>query len=1076
MSLLNRILLAAFFAIPAAFSQDRWVVWLDAPPAAERMVTRAELTTQSGAAARQAVVAQQAGMRQILEAEPVEVIGASQLLVNAIYMVGDAESAARLRRMPGVRGVVRMRRYRRLIDDAATGIVNAPQAWSTLGGESNAGAGRRIGILDSGIDHMHPAFQDPSLTVPAGFPRVNADADRTYTNNKIIVARSYVSQLVLGQFPRLSRPDDISARDRDGHGTAVASIAAGVRVTGPAATITGVAPKAFLGSYKIFGSPGVNDMTFVNVIIRALEDAVTDGMDVVTLSLAAPAAWGAVDRCGNSPCDPLADAIHQMARMNTAIVVAAGNTGDTGFRFPGLGTTESPGTAPDAITVGAITNGNIYLQQIRVEGTAALREIETIFGNGPLRTVTARATYVARIGDDGRACRPLGNGTLSGRIAVIDRGDCARELKVNNAQRAGAVAAIIVQPDGVNELFQMTDLQNTGIPATLIRDRDGDSLKQQLDANANIELTLDPEVRQLDAAPNEIAVFSSQGPTMFSLENNNAVLKPELTAVGTDLYSAAQKYDPNGGGYSPTGYLAVNGTSFSTPMVAGAVALVRQRNPTWTAAQLKSAVTNSANPAVDDFDENGVRFQARVNSTGAGKLDANQALMPSVTADPAMVFFGVAGGGGIVRNLRLTNMSNAPVQLQLQVDQRDPDSNSRVTIDQGTQLSIPPNQTSQISVRLSGLPPAAGSYEGVIRVTGAGSALRIPYEYLVGDGVPFNIYPLGNFFTATPGAVFDEDDNPLLARVTDRYGVPVGNARVRWQMTAGGGSVDVAGEFTDPYGVAFAGVTLGPAIGDQAFRVDVGNISQTISVRTIAQPAIREGGVVDAASGRAGNGLAPGSYISIFGSGLSPVTQVYSTPYLPVSLTGVSVSFDNTAAGISAPGRLHFVSDGQVNVQIPWELRNQTSAEMKVSIGGTSSELFTVRLNEFSPGVFEYDDGASGRRLAAALDETNVVISGSNPVERGRVAQLYVNGLGRVVTAVPSGEPASLTQLNPTVTVPEVRIGGVLAPVQFSGLAPGFVGLYQVNVQVPAGVPTGIQPLVISTGGQTSQTSQIAVR
>jgi uncharacterized protein (TIGR03437 family) len=191
----------------------------------------------------------------------------------------------------------------------------------------------------------------------------------------------------------------------------------------------------------------------------------------------------------------------------------------------------------------------------------------------------------------------------------------------------------------------------------------------------------------------------------------------------------------------------------------------------------------------------------------------------------------------------------------------------------------------------------------------------------------------------------------------------------------------------------------------------------------------------------------------------------------------VSVSFDVPGQRVGAPGRLHYVSPGQVNVQVPWEMRGFTTAQMKVSVSGAvQSNIVTVRLNEFSPGIFEYDDPASGRRLAAALDETNRTVSGSNPVERGRVVQLYLNGLGPVERPVASGEPASTTDLNRTVQLPEVSIGGRPAAVQFSGLAPGFVGLYQVNAVVPADAPAGIQPLVVSIGGVSSQTSQLNIR
>ena len=101
----------------------------------------------------------------------------------------------------------------------------------------------------------------------------------------MIAARSYVASL---SYPdvKYSSPDDISPRDHVGHGTALAMIAAGNTVKAPASpSLTGVAPKAFLGNYKIFGSPGINEFTSTAVLVQALEDAFNDGMDVAVLSL-----------------------------------------------------------------------------------------------------------------------------------------------------------------------------------------------------------------------------------------------------------------------------------------------------------------------------------------------------------------------------------------------------------------------------------------------------------------------------------------------------------------------------------------------------------------------------------------------------------------------------------------------------------------------------------------------------------------------------------------------------------------------------------------------------------------------
>jgi uncharacterized protein (TIGR03437 family) len=117
--------------------------------------------------------------------------------------------------------------------------------------------------------------------------------------------------------------------------------------------------------------------------------------------------------------------------------------------------------------------------------------------------------------------------------------------------------------------------------------------------------------------------------------------------------------------------------------------------------------------------------------------------------------------------------------------------------------------------------------------------------------------------------------------------------------------------------------------------------------------------------------------------------------------------------------------------------------------------VYTVPLATYSPGIFAVTDAVTGAAISAA-----------DPAKRSQFITIWANALGPVGTPQSSGEPASSTELVRTNSEPAVTIGGVTAPVQFSGLAPGFVGLYQVNVTVPSDAPTGTQPLKLSIGSQ----------
>src|SRR5258708_701765 len=134
-----------------------------------------------------------------------------------------------------------------------------------------------------------------------------------------------------------------------------------------------MAPKAWLGNYKIWGSPSVNDAPPEDVWITALNDAVTDGMDVINMSSGGTALTGALDTgaaCGisaNTPCDPLATGFENAAKT-AVVVVAAGNAGSGGYNYPSFNTISSPATAPSVIAVGAPTNSHVMGPSVRVLG------------------------------------------------------------------------------------------------------------------------------------------------------------------------------------------------------------------------------------------------------------------------------------------------------------------------------------------------------------------------------------------------------------------------------------------------------------------------------------------------------------------------------------------------------------------------------------------------------------------------------------------------------------------------------------------------------------------------------------
>jgi uncharacterized protein (TIGR03437 family) len=1021
------LLIFAAFSIQAA-TLSRYALVLNDPPAA----LAGNRTAQEAARLRN--IAAHTPVRNALRARGIAVASESHILLNAIFVTADSARLAQLQSIPGVRYVARVPSYRPSLDRAIQ-LLNVPAAWSQVGGSSNAGAGVKIAIIDSGIQSTHPAFQDPALVPPAGYPVCGiaqlpfATLDCTqYTNNKIIVARSYVPMIAAGSgsVPAAnSRPDDYTPRDHIGHGTAVAMAAAGETNTGPADTITGVAPKAFLGSYKVFGSPGINDFTSADAIIAALEDAYyNDGMDIAVLSLGAPALFGPSDTgstCGaptGTACDPEAAAVQNAVNAGMIVVVAAGNTGPT------VASINSPADAPGAIAVGALTNSHNWANQLVVSKAGASATYRVLLGAGPAPDPQFRATLSdASTAGDPYACSPLTSGVLTETYALVLRGTCTFATKVENLQAAGAAGALIVNNPGDDTVIQPGGLSGvTTIPAAVIGYDDGQTLLSELPASA----LLNPVLAPFDVTTGgQIASFSSLGPTI------TGALKPDTYAVGTDLYLAGQTYDPGGELYSASGYLVSQGTSFATPQIAGVAALVKQNNGKLSPAQIRSAVVDSA-------------------SNAAAALSAN------VSASPATASLGILSAAKLPATvpLQLTNTSAAPVSLTLTLDRAPQPSLDR------TSLTLGAGQSGTVNLSVSGALPAPGIYQGNVTVSGGATPLNIPYMYVAPSGIPWNLVPLiGNGDMGTVGQATSE--GVVILQLTDQYGVPVAGAPVQWSVVAGGGSLLYADTLTDLYGLAGAEPILGTAPGLNDYFAVAGGLSTDFTATGQFQPTISANGVVDAAGFVQGRAVAPGSYIAIFGNNLAPNTQGETTLNLPVSIGPVSVSFDTATQ--SVPGHLEFVAPGQVNVQVPWELQGQGSAQMKVTVQGSPGNLYTLPLAQYSPGIF------------AIVDENGKLVNATSPALQGHNIVIYCNGLGPVTNQPASGDPSPLSPLAQTLTKPTVQIGNQTATVLFSGLTPTSVGLYQINLTVPT-TGAGLQPLSLSIGGVTAKASNILIQ
>ena len=261
--------------------------------------------------------------------------------------------------------------------------------------------------------------------------------------------------------------------------------------------------------------------------------------------------------------------------------------------------------------------------------------------------------------------------------------------------------------------------------------------------------------------------------------------------------------------------------------------------------------------------------------------------------------------------------------------------------------------------------------------------------------------------------------------------------------------------------------------------VNASNSPQTVPVTlAVGPPVIAQGGVVNAASFSRDVAVSPGSIASLSGQYLATTTLKASSLPLPTEMGGVTVRIND----IAVP--LFFVSPERINFQVPWELVGQLRAFVTVSIADLSSLPVVLNLSAFAPGIFSTNSQGNGQGVILISSTGEVAaplgsIPGraSRPVNRGEFLTIYCTGLGDVTNRPANGDAALGDPLSTTLSTPTVTIGGIAAPVSFSGLSPGFVGLYQVNVPLPENAPTGDAiPVVLSIGGVISNTVTIAVQ
>jgi hypothetical protein len=393
------------------------------------------------------------------------------------------------------------------------------------------------------------------------------------------------------------------------------------------------------------------------------------------------------------------------------------------------------------------------------------------------------------------ACNPFPGSSLTGFIALIQRGTCNFSVKIANAANAGAIAALLYSDD------REPVVMSTGgerLPAALMARASGLAVKQRLAGNPDLLGTIDFTQRPKATDPRGISGSSSRGPGP-----ENEIL-PDLVAVGTNVYTAA----PGGA------YQAISGTSLSAPIVAGAAATLKMARPGFSVDVYRSLLINTATPfALPDGSI------APVQVAGAGMLNLDAALQSNLVALPTSISFGAGNGTvNICRNLTFTNVGSSEGGWDLFVEAFG--NLASPTVSPGS-LHLTPGGSTRLSVCLTGNGLGPAEYQGFIRAQGASGTpdVRVPYWYAVTTAKP-DVFWIPTYTSS--GKAGQTLYWAITTRVTDQFGVRMSSMRPQAFVVSGGGRiVGIDSQDATYPGLWGIHVQLGPSAGDNVFKIEV---------------------------------------------------------------------------------------------------------------------------------------------------------------------------------------------------------------------------------------------------------------